>query len=79
MYKPVYGKRRIEYDEDSETYLDLTDGTLVGHCILDMRYSYENFYFQTAQLIIKTFDTNWNLADNIIETGVVIEIKAFDV
>lgn len=75
---PVYGKRRIEFDGE-ETYTDITDGTIVGYCVLDTKYAYDNFYYQTAQLIIKTFDENWVLSDNILDNGLILEIKAFDV
>ena len=57
-------------------YAESFTPTLKGYIVLDVKHE-PTTYFQTGKLIIKTYDENWELADNILENGVQLTFKAF--
>ncbi len=69
----VFNIRSVEIVEDFYTAI-YTPG-VKGYLVLDVFHGSGNFYTDGI-LIIKTYNSNWELEDNIIEIGTTIEFRA---
>jgi len=86
----VWGSRQIDIIEDQEArdvYYSSNVPEVKGYLVFDNKEYFVEYsdgqplstsYYQAGKLIIKTYDENWVLADEIIEQGVTIEIRAFE-
>lgn len=86
----VWGSRQVDFVEDPETtdvYYSSNIPELKGYLVFDNKEYFTGYsdgqpistgYYQNGILIVKTYDENWVLADNIIEQGVTIEFRAFE-
>jgi len=86
----VWGSRQVDFVEDPEAgdvYYSSNVPEIKGYLVFDNKEYFTGYsdgqpvstaYYQDGQLIVKTYDENWVLADNIIEQGVTIEIRAFE-
>ncbi len=84
------GSGQVDFVEDPETgdvYYSSNVPEIKGYLVFDNKEYFTGYsdgqplstsYYQAGKLIIKTYDENWVLADNIIEQGVTIEIRAFE-
>lgn len=63
---------RVLQDE----YENYRQSLLAGYVVLDVNYQ-PLTYFGTGKLIVKTYNENWELADDIINRGVQLTFKAF--
>jgi hypothetical protein len=51
---------------------------LVGYVVLDVNHEAQTYY-DTGKLIIKTYDTDWVLADDILSYGITLTFKALKI
>ena len=74
---PVYGSRTVGLVEP-EIYGETYVPGLVGYVVLDVNDDVLTYY-GTGKLLIKTYNTSWVLADNILTYGCTLTFKALKI
>jgi len=86
----VWGSRQIDILEDQgeNVYYSSNVPGVKGYLVIDNKEYFTGYsedgqplstgYYQEGKVIVKTYNSSWVLADNIIEQGVTIEFRAFE-
>ena len=72
---PIFGERIITYDEGLELYSQTVNPVLKGYLVVDT-ITDPLTYYGTGKVLLRTYNTSWVLADNILSLGYMVTIKA---
>lgn len=88
----VWGSRQVDFvsSGDGDVYYSSNVPGVKGYLVIDNKEYFTGYsqdevpvpqstgYYQAGKVIVKTYNSSWVLADNIIEQGITIEFRAFE-